>query len=285
VTAVAGHLREPRERTVQPGIALAWAFLALVALAALWPSLLAGHAPTAVDPAHALSGPRAGHPFGTDQLGRDVLSRVVYGTRHSVTIGLGATAFAVVTGAALSSLAALGGKAVDELVMRLTDVFLAFPGLLLAMLVVAVLGGGTVNATLAIGMSTAPGFARLIRGQILVIRRSDYVLAARALGRRSLDIHLRHTLPNALPPVLVLATVQIGAAIIGGSSLSFLGLGPKAPTPEWGAMLAEGRDYLATNWAVAVFPGLALTATVAACNIVGRSLRRRYEGRLPDADR
>ncbi|TYK52470.1 ABC transporter permease [Actinomadura decatromicini] len=281
MTAVAGaeRLAGAGDRRVRPGAALAWTFLALVAVAALWPSLLAGHQPNAVDPAHALAGPGSGHPFGTDQLGRDILSRIVYGTRASVTIGLGATAFAVVAGSVLSTLAALGGRAADELVMRTTDVFLAFPGLLLAMLVVAVLGGSTLNATLAIGMSSAPGFARLIRGQMLVIRESDYVQAARALGRRPLDIHLRHTLPNALPPVLVLATVQVGAAIIGGSSLSFLGLGPKPPTAEWGAMLAEGRSFLAADWAVAVFPGLVLTATVVACNVAGRSLRRRFEGR------
>lgn len=278
-------VRRARDRVARPGVALAWLFLALIALAALWPSLLATHAPSVVDPAHAMAGPGGGHLFGTDQLGRDIFSRVVYGTRQSVMIGLGATAFAIAAGSILSTLATLGGKVLDEIVMRITDVFLGFPGLLLAMLVVAVLGGGTVNAMLAIGMSTAPGFARLIRGQILVIRESDYVQAARALGRPALDIHLRHTLPNSLPPVLILATVQFGAAIIGGSSLSFLGLGPKPPTPEWGSMLAGGRDFLATDWPIAVFPGLALTTTVIACNIAGRSLRQRFEGRLPDGDR
>ncbi|MEV5829035.1 ABC transporter permease [Spirillospora sp. NPDC052242] len=267
------------------GVAAAAAMLALLAIAVVWPALLAPHAPDAVDPAAALAAPTSDHYFGTDELGRDVFSRVVHGARPSVAIGLGATAIAVVLGSLLGVLAAVGGRVVDEAVMRVADVFLAFPGLLLALLVVAILGPGTGNAMLAIGCSLTPGFVRLARGQALVVRDSDYVRAAITLGAPRPVIYLRHVLPNALPPLLVLAMVNVGTAIIAGSSLSFLGLGPKPPTPEWGAMLSEGRDFLEIAWAMAVFPGLALTVAVVSVNVVGRTLQRRFEGRLPHVGR
>ncbi|HEX2314404.1 MAG TPA: ABC transporter permease, partial [Thermomonospora sp.] len=211
----------------------------------------------------------------------DIYSRVVYGARPSLGLGLGATAIAVSAGALLALVALVGGRIADEAVMRLTDVFLAFPGILLALLVVAVLGPGTVNATLAIGCAFAPGFTRLVRGEALVVQESDYVRAAVVLGYRRSRIQVRHVLPNALPPLLALATLTVGTAVLAGSSLSFLGLGPQPPSPEWGAMLADGRDFLGSAWALAVFPGAALTTTVVAVNVVGRDLRRRFEGRHP----
>ncbi|MFE9602541.1 ABC transporter permease [Streptomyces hokutonensis] len=281
---VAGWLR-PARWAVRPAVAVAWAVLALIAVAALWPGLLAGRAPDATDALNPLAHPGSAHWFGTDQLGQDVYSRVVHGARYSLAGGLGATATAVLVGSLLGVLAATSGRAVDELVMRVTDILLAFPGLLLALLVVAVLGPGTVNSTLAISVSMVPGFVRLARGQALVIRDSDYVQAARVLGRSRTSVLLRHLLPNALPPLLVLATVGIGSAIIAGSSLSFLGLGPQPPAPEWGAMLAQGRDLLDISWAPAVFPGAAITLTVLAVNVVGRDLQRRFEGRPADGRR
>ncbi|MEV0912450.1 ABC transporter permease [Streptomyces hokutonensis] len=281
---VAGWLR-PARWAVRPAVAVAWAVLALIAVAAIWPGLLAGRAPDATDALNPLAHPGSAHWFGTDQLGQDVYSRVVHGARYSLAGGLGATAMAVLVGSLLGVLAATSGRAVDELVMRVTDILLAFPGLLLALLVVAVLGPGTVNSTLAISVSMVPGFVRLARGQALVIRDSDYVQAARVLGRSRTSVLLRHLLPNALPPLLVLATVGIGSAIIAGSSLSFLGLGPQPPAPEWGAMLAQGRDLLDISWAPAVFPGAAITLTVLAVNVVGRDLQRRFEGRPADGRR
>jgi peptide/nickel transport system permease protein len=268
-----------------PGVWIAWAVVGFIALAALWPSLLAIHSPLEVNPARALADPSAAHLFGTDQLGRDVYSRVIHGARLSLGIGLGATAIAVVVGCLLGTLAASSNKAGDEVIMRTADVFLAFPGLLLALLVVAVLGPSTTNATLALSASMAPGFVRLARGQAMVVRRSDYVKAAVMLGNRTVTVYLRHVIPNTLPPLLVLATVNIGTAIIAGSSLSFLGLGPQAPSPEWGAMLSDARDYLDIAWPLAVVPGLAITVTVIAVNVVGRDLMRRFEGRHPDAHR
>jgi len=288
LAAVEGAVRKgetARRWSVRPAVAVAWAVLVLIGVAALWPGLLAGQAPDAADPLSPLAHPGSAHWFGTDQLGQDVYSRVVYGARYSLAGGLGATALAVVTGSLLGVLAATSGRAVDELVMRLTDILLAFPGLLLALLVVAVLGPGTVNSTLAISISMVPGFVRLARGQALVIRDSDYVQAARVLGRSRTSVLLRHVLPNALPPLLVLATVGIGSAVIAGSSLSFLGLGPQPPAPEWGAMLAQGRDLLDISWAPAVFPGAAVTLTVLAVNVVGRDLQRRFEGRPADGRR
>ncbi|MBT2212485.1 MULTISPECIES: ABC transporter permease [Actinomadura] len=276
----------PRRRwawTAGPGVCAAAAVLALIAVAVLWPDLLATHPPDQGGTVDVLAPPSLDHPFGTDQLGRDVYSRVVHGARPSLTIGLGATAIAVLAGSLLGMLAAAGGRIADELIMRVSDVFLAFPGLLLSLLVVAILGTGTVNATLAIGASLTPGFVRLARGQALVVRNSDYVRTAITLGQRRAAILRRHVLPNALPPLLVLAMINVGTAIIAGSSLSFLGLGPKPPTPEWGAMLSEGRDFLGIAWTIAVFPGLALTSTVLAVNVVGRWLQRRFEGRLPSA--
>ncbi|MGW1995567.1 ABC transporter permease [Embleya sp. NPDC001921] len=270
-------------RLLRPGVAVAWVVLALIVLAALWPGLFATDPPNAVDPVHGLQGPSAQHLFGTDQLGRDVFSRVVHGARPSLLIGLGSTLVAVVAGALLGVLAATGSRVLDETIMRVTDILLAFPGLLLALIVVSVLGPGTGNATLAIGIAATPGFVRLSRGQALVVRESDYVRAAITFGRRRGGIFLGHILPNALPPLLVFATVNIGTAIIAGSSLSFLGLGPQAPTAEWGAMLAQSRDLLEIAWAPAVFPGLAVTVTVVAVNVVGRTLQRRFEGRRVDA--
>ncbi|OWV05806.1 peptide ABC transporter permease [Micromonospora wenchangensis] len=276
LTPVAATL--PRAR---PALIAAWAVLGLLALAALWPDLLATAPPDAVDPASALAPIGPDHPFGADQLGRDVYSRVVHGARLSLLIGLGATTIAVSVGALLGVLAATAGRTADEVLMRITDVLLAFPGLLLALLVIAVLGPGPVNTTIALGLAAVPGYVRLSRGQALVVRESGYVRAAVVLGRSRAAIFFRHVLPNALPPVLVFATVDIGTALMASTSLSFLGLGPQPPTPEWGSMLAEGRDYLDSAWGLTVFPGLVVTVAVIACYVVGAHLRARFEGRTP----
>jgi peptide/nickel transport system permease protein len=281
--AVRGGLREVRTGRQRArsrlALLLAVAFLAVLLLAAAWPEALSQWSPTAVDPLHALRPPGAEHLLGTDQLGRDILSRLLHGTRISLGTGLAATVLALLSGTAIGLSAALGGRAADELLMRAMDTLLALPGLLLALLVVATLGPGPVSVLLAIVVAETPGYARLVRGQALVVRRSEYVRTAVALGVPGPRILLRHVLPNSLGPLLALATIGIGTAIIVGSSLSFLGLGPRQPAPEWGAMLAEGRDFLATAWWLALFPGLTITATVLALNGLGRRLRGRLEGR------
>ncbi|MFI5842711.1 ABC transporter permease [Catenuloplanes sp. NPDC051500] len=257
-------------------VLLCGAVLALITLVAVAPGLFSTHSPADIDPVNALRGPGAGHWLGTDQLGRDVYSRIVHGTRPSLLLGAGSTVVAVVAGTLLGLAAGLGGPVADTSLMRLTDVLLALPPLLLALLVVAVLGNGTGNVMLAVGIAFVPGYARLARAETLLVRRSGYVESATLLGLPRWLTVLRHVLPNALTPLLVLATVGFGTALISASGLSFLGLGPQPPSPEWGAMLAGGREFLQLAWWIAVFPGAAVTLTVLAVNVVGREAQRRF---------
>jgi peptide/nickel transport system permease protein len=263
------------------GSLVAGAALVPFALAAALPHLLASGSPITIDPVNALLPPSAEHWFGTDQLGRDLFARVVHGARPSLLIGAGATALAVVAGALLGLAAALGGRAADQVVMRVADVLMSLPQLLVALVVIAVLGGGTGNLVLAIAVAFAPGYARIVRAEALVVRASGYVEAARGLGLRRAVLVLRHILPNAVGPLLVLATVGFGTALIAGSGLGFLGFGAQPPAPEWGAMLAEGRDFLDSAWWLGVFPGAAITATVIAVNVLGHAARTRFAGRTP----
>ncbi|MFC4533130.1 ABC transporter permease [Sphaerisporangium dianthi] len=263
-----------RRSTIIAGLALA----PLLAAATV-PDLLTSVSPITIDPVRALLPPGAGHWFGTDQLGRDLFTRVVYGARPSLLLGLGATVLAVAAGALIGVVAALGGRAADQTTMRLLDVLLSLPQLLLALLVITVLGGGLVNVVVAIALAFTPGYARMVRTEALVVRRSGYVEAAHGLGLRPVVLVVRHVLPNAVGPVLVLATVGFGTALIAGSGLSFLGFGVKPPDPEWGSMLAEGRDFLADAWWIGLFPGAAITVTVIAVNVVGRAAQRRYTRR------
>ncbi|MEU0557176.1 ABC transporter permease [Dactylosporangium sp. NPDC006015] len=266
-----------RPRVPAAGVVVAGVVLAALLVAVLVPDSLAT-GPDEVDPLIALRPPDGTHWLGTDQLGRDVYARIVHGARISLVTGVAATVLAVVAGTLLGLLSALGGRLVDEVLMRAVDVLLALPGILLALLVIAVLGPGPVSELVAIAFAAVPGYARMIRGQALSVRRADYVTSAVAVGVRPIGLVWRHVLPNSLGPVLVLATLGTGSAIIIGSSLSFLGLGPRQPTPEWGAMLADGRDFLSTAWWVGVFPGLAITVTVVAVTVLGRRWQRRFEG-------
>ena len=262
-------------RAASPGIVAAGLAALVLVVAVAVPGLLATHAPDTVDALHTLSPPSASHWLGTDQLGRDVLSRIVYGARPSLLIGVGATAVGVVAGSALGLLAALSGPRVDAVLMRVVDVLLAFPPLLLALLIVTLAGPSTLDATLAIAFASVPGYARMLRGQALVTRRADYVHVATGLGIHWPRVVLRHVLPNSVGPVLVLATIGLGEAILAGASLSFLGLGPRPPSPEWGTMLSDGRDYLGQAWWIAVFPGLAVTLAVIALTVLGRLVQTR----------
>ncbi|MCT9084548.1 ABC transporter permease [Streptomyces fulvoviolaceus] len=255
--------------------ALAALVLALWAVAVAAPGLLVAADPDATDVVAALRPPGGAHPFGTDELGRDVLSRVVHGARLSLTIGFGATALGVAGGLLLGLLAASGGRRLDQLVMRVQDVLLAFPELLLALLVVTVVGSGTGNVLVAIGVAAVPTYARLVRGQALTVIRSGYVEAAAALGVRRPLVVVRHVLPNVAGPLLVLATIGTGTAVISGSALSFLGLGAAPPAAEWGAMLSDGREFLATAWWTATFPGLAIVSVVLSVTVLGRHLQGR----------
>lgn len=218
----------------RPGTYVAAAVLLLLVLAALAPQLFTAQDPLAVDSARTLSPPSAGHLLGTDENGRDVFSRIVFGTRTSLLLGFGAIAIALVGGGLLGVAAGLGNRVVDNLIMRVSDIGLAFPELLLALVVITVAGGGTSNALLAIGVANIPGYARVVRAQTLSIRRSSYVEAAHALGLSASRVVLRHVLPNAVKPVLILATIGVGSALVAGSALSFLGLGTPRRNPSGG---------------------------------------------------
>ncbi|SNQ46319.1 dipeptide transporter; membrane component of ABC superfamily [Frankia canadensis] len=252
--------------------------LAVAVVVVLAPGLVAG-SPTRTDPVQALRGPSWKHLFGTDQLGRDTFSRVAYGARPSLLLGCGATAVSVAGGVLLGLAAGFSGRVGDQVLMRVTDMVLALPPLLVALVVIAVLGSGTVNVLVAIGVAFVPPYARMVRAEVMLVRRSGYVEAAVGLGLRRRVLVVRHVLPNALGPLLVLATVGFGTSLIYASSLSFLGLGTRPPAPEWGAMLSESRDFLSSAWWIGLFPGLAVTTAVVAINVVGRHLQATFTGR------
>ena len=256
------------------------AILLLVAVLAVAGPSLSRHDPLKMNPGEALSPPSAAHPFGTDQYGRDVWSRVVAGARLSLATGLGAVVIALTAGLGLGLVSGAAGGWTDLLAMRVVDVMMAFPSVLMALVVVAILGQGSTNVMVAVGVSLVPTFVRLIRGNVLVVREHAYVEAARALGCQPGRVTLRHILPNIIAPVIVLATIAIAWSIIIGASLSFLGLGPRPPRPEWGIDLSNGRNYLLRAWWISGGPGIAIMTTVVAVNLVGDSLRDVLDPRM-----
>ncbi|MBM7076450.1 ABC transporter permease [Micromonospora humida] len=271
----------PRRSRPLPGLLVAGAYLVLLVVAAVLPALLAPGDPLAADPRAALAAPDPAHWFGTDQLGRDVWTRVVHGAGHSLTIGLAATGIAVTGGVLLGLLAGLAHRFADETLSRSFDALSAFPLLLLALLFITVTGPGTASLVVAIGIATLPHHARVVRGQTLLVRRAGYVEQAVSFGLSRPRLVWRHVLPNVLGPVPVLAVIGLGEAVLAAAGLSFLGLGPQPPSPEWGAMLSEGRNYLQVAWWMTVLPGAAVTATVVALTVVGRHWQTRFDGRRP----
>jgi peptide/nickel transport system permease protein len=220
------------------------------------------------------------HPLGTDHLGRDILSRILHGGRISLGVGLTAVTLSALIGVTLGLAAGFFGGRADTLIMRLVDVFLAIPYILLAMGVVFALGPSLLNVILVMGCTRWVQFARIVRADVLSIREREFVAGARARGNRPLRLLLRHVLPNALTPIIVVATLELAFMIIYESALSFLGLGVQPPTPTWGWMLADGRNYVATAWWLATFPGLAIMLTVLAVNLLGDWLRDTLDPRL-----
>ncbi|MCG7417258.1 MULTISPECIES: ABC transporter permease [Microbacterium] len=253
--------------------------LAVIALAALAPGVLATHDPLLTDVRASLQPPSGAHWFGTDQSGRDVYSRVVFGTGRSVGIGLLATGLALLVGVIAGTLGAIAPRPVDAAAMRITDVLLAFPEFLLALLVVAVLGPGPVNVAVAVTLAALPVYVRLARARTRALSTTEYVEAARIVGVRAPVVLATHVLPGVVASVSVLAVIGVGTSILAAAGLSFLGLGPTEPTPEWGLMLSSGRNLLVQAPWVAVFPGLAITLTVVSVSVVGRALRARSEER------
>ena len=220
------------------------------------------------------------HPLGTDHLGRDILSRILYGGRISLGVGLTAVTLSALIGVSFGLVAGFFGGRADALIMRIVDVFLAIPYILLAMGVVFALGASLLNVILVMGATRWVQFARIVRGDVLSLREREFVAGARARGNRSLRLLLRHVLPNALTPIIVVATLELAFMIIYESALSFLGLGVQPPTPTWGWMLADGRNYVATAWWLATLPGLAIMLTVLAVNLLGDWLRDTLDPRL-----
>lgn len=254
------------------------AIVAFLSVAAIAPGLLAPYDPLAINPAHAFQGPSGTHLLGTDESGRDIYSRIIHGTRSSLLIGAAATGLGLLLALLLGTLAGLGGRWADGIVGRILEVLFALPGLLLALVFIALAGPGTTTTVVAVALTTAPGYARIIRGQVMMLRSSPMVEAARVLGRTRTRILIGHLLPNALGPVMVLATLGLGQAVVWASSLSFLGLGAPPPAPEWGSMLAAGRTYLSLAWWMTFFPGLAIVGIAAASTVLGRALQRRAVG-------
>jgi peptide/nickel transport system permease protein len=270
--ALSRALRRPGARI---GLGIA-ALLVVLTVAAPW---IAPYDPYDQDLSSALSPPSADHLFGADQYGRDIFSRVLYGTRTALIAIIVADGLAVVVGGAFGLIAGFAGGRVDTAVMRLTDVLLAFPYLLLALIIVAALGPSLTNSILAIGIIYTPQYARLMRGQVLAVQDSDFVWAARSVGARPLRVMLRHVLPNSLSPVVVMATLQAGSVVVETAGLSFLGLGAQPPSPDWGALLADGHSYFLTAWWIATFPGLAIFVVVLGFNLVGDALRDQLDPR------
>ena len=217
--------------------------------------------------------PNVDHIFGTDRLGRDILSRIIYGTKYSLSIGLMSVSIGLIFGTTMGVLSAYYGGLVDTIIMRFIDALLAFPGILLALVVIAVLGPGLFNVMLAVGISTVPEYARLARGKVLSVMQLEYIEAIHSIGGSNIRVILKHILPNISAPITILATLQVGNAILVGSGLSFLGMGAQPPTPEWGLMTAEGRNFMSQAWWISTFPGIAILITVISINQFGDGLR------------
>ena len=258
-----------RNPLMTTGIALS----GLIVATALLAPLIATHPPDAVRPTQTLLPPSAAHLFGTDQLGRDIFSRVVYGARVSPLIAFLVLLIACVVGVPLGIAAGYFGGAIDDVVMRITDVFLAFPALLLALAFAAVMKPSVANTTIAIAVTWWPWYTRLVRGQAASVAGRQHVEAVRALGVPRRRILFRHVLPNSITPLIVQVSLDVSAVILTASALSFLGLGAQDPTPDWGLMVSQGQSYFTTQWWLVTFPGAAILVTAVAFNLLGDALR------------
>jgi peptide/nickel transport system permease protein len=256
-----------------PGAVAGAVLLMLLILAALLAPYITQYDPLKIVPSERLKPPSAQYWLGTDPFGRDIYTRIVFGSRISLRMGIVSVSIAILLGVTGGLLAGYFGGRLDTIIMRLVDVTLAFPGILLALVIIAILGPSLFNAMIAVGISAAPTYARVTRGMVLKTREEVFVEAAIGIGSRPQRIILRHILPNILGPIVVVATLGVAGAIISGAALSFLGLGATPPTPEWGLMLRDGRNYLRVAWWITSFPGLAIMVTVLSINLLGDGLR------------
>lgn len=258
-----------------------WVILFLVVVAVFAP-VIAPHDPIQIDGATLLLAPSATYPLGTDEFGRDVLSRIIFGTRISLKVGLIAVSFSTLLGVSLGLVSGYYGGWPDNAISRVMDVLFAFPAILLAIAIMAVLGSNLTNVMIAIGVVYTPIFARVTRSAVISVRHSEYVEAARALGAGDVKIILSHILPNSMAPIIVQITLSLGFAILAEAALSFLGLGTEPPTPSWGLMLNTGRGFMERAPWVAIFPGLAIMVAVLSFNVLGDGLRDALDPRLKE---
>jgi len=249
-------------------------------LSALLAPQLAPHDPLAQELIRRREPPSHEHPLGLDEVGRDVLSRIIFGARTSLQVGVGSVSFAILIGALLGAISGYVGGWVDNIIMRIMDILLAFPSMLLAIAIVSILGPGLMNMLYAIAIVSIPQYARVVRASVLSVKEQDYILAARAIGCAPRRILFRNVLPNCLTPLIVQGTLGIATAILDAAGLSFLGLGAQPPTPEWGAMLGQGRGSVFTAPHIVFFPGLAIMLTVLGFNLLGDGLRDALDVRL-----
>ena len=249
-----------------------WIIIGIV-LVAVFADIIAPYDPIEPDYSATVEGPSLEHPLGTDLTGRDVLSRIIYGARVSLLVGVVAVSIAVTLGVAIGSIAGFRGGYTDEILMRGVDIMISFPSLVLALALVGAIGASLQNIIIVIAIVYTPQYARLIRGDVLSVKEEEFVEAARGTGLSELKVLRKHVIPNAFTPVFVQATFHVATAIIFEASLSFLGLGVQPPTPTWGVLIADGRQYLPEGWWISTFPGLAIMFTVLAFNIFGDGLR------------
>lgn len=264
-----------RRRTETTSLIAAGIFVLMLAVATIVPSALAPYDPLAIDTGNVLAAPSASHLLGTDENGRDILSRVIHGAGRSLPIGLGAVAIAVSGGLVLGLLAGSGVRSLDVIVTRITEIGFAFPEILLAILVIVLFGKDPVFIAFAIGIGGVPGYARVVRNQLRTLRSAEFVTSARGLGQSEWRIVTRHLLPNTLRPVIVLATIGIGSATVATAGLSFIGLGASPPDPEWGSMLSVAQGYLDRSLVYSFAPGAVITLLVLSCGALGRAAERR----------
>ncbi len=268
-----------RSLAKNPLVILAFVLLLVILFATLFPRLVTAKDPYTLNPAERLRPPSAEHWFGTDESGRDILARIVHGAKITIGLSWMAILISLAIGLVVGSIAGFAGGWLDNLLMRITDVFLAFPQLILAMAIVAALGQGMVNAMVGISLAWWSQYARIVRSGIASVKEREYVTAAISLGQKPLPIVLRHLLPNALTPVLVKSFMDLGLIMLNLAALSFIGLGAKPPLPEWGSMIAYGRRFLLDYSWVPTFPGLAIFVTVMCFNFIGDWLRDLFDPR------
>ena len=275
------QLREISRRFIKnKGAVFGLCFVVVLVVCSLFPSAIARYGYDDQLLSRRFQPPSAAYPFGTDEFGRDIFSRVIYGCRISLTLGLVAVSISCILGIILGCIAGYYGKIVDNILMRVIDIMLSIPNVLLAVSIVAALGTSFFNLMLAIGLGAVPGYARIVRAAILSVKEQEYIEAARSNGASDWWIVTRHILPNCMAPLIVQATMSIATSILSAAGMSFIGLGIMPPTPEWGSMLASGRAYIRDYWFIVTFPGLAIMLTIFSINLLGDGLRDALDPRL-----